>query len=149
MEYFLVLDLQTNLVSLNKCSLLPFSTDYLASAFHHCESGRYIVKVPKLNESIFLVWILPNQIISGDVISDSSTPSNQLNFHRTRKLLFAHVTSAEHQLFTDWKRDFSVNTLLVNQSCLDHLARAFERELNKFPHAFNSKETFQSLTISF
>ena len=135
-------------MSLNKCSLAPFSIDYLASSFRHHEPGRYIVKVPKGSESIYLVWILPNQILSGDATMDSSIPSTQLTFHRTRKLLFAHVTSAEHQLFTEWKRDFSVNTLLVNQSCLDYLTRAFDQELNKFPHAFNSKETFQSLTIS-
>jgi hypothetical protein len=66
-----------------------------------------------------------------------------------RKVLFTHVTSADNKLFTEWKRDFSVNTLLVNQLCLDHLSTAFQRELEKFPNAFNSKETFQSLTIAF
>ena len=50
--------------------------------------------------------------------------------------------------FTEWKRDFSVTTLLVNQFCLDHLSTAFQREIETFPNVFNNKDLFQSLTIS-
>jgi hypothetical protein len=142
-------DAQTNLVSFDKCSLLPFSNDYISSCFRQHEPGRYIVKLPKSIDSIFLVWILPNQILAGDASVNSSIQSTQLNFHRMRKLLFTHVTSADNKLFTEWKRDFSVTTLLVNQLCLDHLSTAFQHELEKFPNVYNSNEAFQSLTIAF
>ena len=138
----------SNLISLNKCSLLPYATDYLSSMFRHHEPGRYIIKIPKGNDSIYLVWILPNQMLSGDISVDGSIQSSAMNFRRTRKILFTHVTSIEQKLFVEWKRDFSVNTLLVNSSSLEHLSRVFEQELNTFPHAFNSQEMFQSLTIS-
>jgi hypothetical protein len=126
--------------------MLPFSNDYLSSCFLHHEPGRYIVKVPKSADSIFLVWILPNQILAGDA---SITSSTQLNFHRMRKVLFTHITSPDHKLFTEWKRDFSVTTLLVNQLCLDQLSTTFQGELEKFPNVYNSNEAFQSLTIAF
>jgi len=142
-------DAQTNLVSFDKSLLLPFSNDYLSSCFHHYEPGRYIVKVPKSNDSIFLVWILPNQILSANASINSSNESTQLDFHRMQKVLFTHVTSSDNKIFTEWKRDFSVTTLLVNQSCLAHLSTAFKQEIEKFPNIFNTKEPFQSLTVSF
>ncbi|CAF1417819.1 unnamed protein product [Rotaria sp. Silwood1] len=141
-------DPQNNLVSFNKCSLLPFANNYLSTCFHHCEPGRYIIKVPKSNDSIFLVWILPNQILSANTMIDSSKNSTQLDFYRMRKVLFTHVTSSDNQIFTEWKRDFSVTTLLVNRLCLDHLAIAFKQAIEKFPNVFNSNESFQSVTIS-
>ncbi|CAF1083449.1 unnamed protein product [Rotaria sordida] len=141
-------DTQKNLVSFNKCSLLPFSNDYLSTCFRHCEPGRYIIKVPKSNDSMFLVWILPNQILSGNAIIDSSKNSTQLDFYRMRKVLFTHVTSSDNQIFNEWKRDFSVTTLLVNHFCLDHLSIAFKQTIETFPNTFNSKEPFQSVTIS-
>ncbi|CAF2767683.1 unnamed protein product [Rotaria sp. Silwood2] len=117
-------DSQNNLLSFNKCSLLPFSNDYLSTCFRHCEPGRYIIKVPKSNDSIFLVWILPNQILSANAIIDSSKNSTQLDFYRMRKVLFTNVTSSDNQIFTEWKRDFSVTTLLVNRFRLDYLSIA-------------------------
>ncbi|CAF3326110.1 unnamed protein product [Rotaria socialis] len=141
-------DPQNNLVSFNKSSLLPFSNDYLSTCFRHYEPGRYIVKVPKSNDSLFLVWILPNQLLSTDIFIDAPINSVQLDFSRMRKILFAHVTSSDEKMFTEWKRDFSVTTLLVNRFCLEHLSTAFQRAIRKFPNAFNSKETFQSVTIS-
>ncbi|CAF2647726.1 unnamed protein product [Rotaria sp. Silwood2] len=140
-------DSQNNLLSFNKCSLLPFSNDYLSTCFRHCEPGRYIIKVPKSNDSIFLVWILPNQILSANAIIDSSKNSTQLDFYRMRKVLFTNVTSSDNQIFTEWKRDFSVTTLLVNRFCLDHLSIAFKQAIENFPNVFNSKESFQSVTI--
>ncbi len=95
------------------------------------------------------MWILPNQILAANALINSSDKSTQLNFHRMRKVLFAHITSSDNKIFTEWKRDFSVTTLLVNQLCFDHLSTAFKQEIEKFPNLFNSKETFQSLTISF
>jgi hypothetical protein len=65
-----------------------------------------------------------------------------------RKILFTHITSAENKIFTEWKRDFSVTTLLVNRLCLDHLSTAFKQEMETFPNVSNDKEPFQSLTIS-
>lgn len=66
-----------------------------------------------------------------------------------RKILFTHITSSNDKILTDWKRDFSVTTLLVNRLCLDYLSTTFQKELEKFPNIFNNKESFQSLTISF
>lgn len=66
-----------------------------------------------------------------------------------RKLLFSHVTSSDDKIFAEWKRDFSVTTLLVNRLCLDHLSTAFKQEMEKFPNIINNKEPFQSVTISF
>jgi len=66
-----------------------------------------------------------------------------------RKVLFTHITSSDDKIFTEWKRDFSVTTLLVNRLCLDHLSTAFKQEIEKFPNVFNNKESFQSLTICF
>ncbi|CAF1209243.1 unnamed protein product [Adineta steineri] len=142
-------DVQKNLISFDKCSLIPFSNDYLLSCFHHHEPGRYIVKVPKFNDSILLVWILPNEILSADTSISSINESTQLIFHRKRKVLFTHITSSDNNIFNEWKRDFSVTTLLVNRLCLDHLSTAFQQELQKFPNVFNKQESFQSLTISF
>jgi hypothetical protein len=65
-----------------------------------------------------------------------------------KKVLFTHITSSDNKIFTEWKRDFSVSTLLVNQLCLDHLSTAFQQEIEKFPNISNIKEPFQSLTIS-
>ncbi|CAF2842129.1 unnamed protein product [Rotaria sp. Silwood2] len=64
-----------------------------------------------------------------------------------RKVLFTNVTSSDNQIFTEWKRDFSVTTLLVNRFCLDHLSIAFKQAIENFPNVFNSKESFQSVTI--
>ena len=122
-----ILDPKTNLVSLNKCSLLPYSTDFLSSCFRHCEPGRYIVKVPKSNEGVFLLWVLPNQIMSGRIDLLSTNPSTELQFHRKRKILLGSVTSPDHPMLAEWKRDFSVVTLLVNRVCLEHLASVFPR----------------------
>ncbi|UJR09224.1 hypothetical protein I4U23_013471 [Adineta vaga] len=141
-------DIQKNLISFDKYALLPFSNDYISSCFRHQEPGRYIVKVPKVNDSVFLVWILPNQIISANVSVKSINSSTQLDFQRKRKILFSHITSADDKTFVDWKRDFSVTTLLINRLCLNHLSTTFKQELEKFPNIFNPKETFQSLTIS-
>lgn len=146
--YFLYLDSQRDLISFDKYVLFPFSNDYLSSCFRHQEPGRYIVKVPKVNDSVFLVWILPNQLLSAGTSIKSSNGSTQLNFQQKRKVLFSHITSADNKLFADWKRDFSVTTLLISRLCLDHLSAAFKQELENFPNLFNSKETFQSLTIS-
>jgi len=66
-----------------------------------------------------------------------------------RKVLFTHVTSPDSKIFAEWKRDFSVTTLLVNRLCLDHLSTAFKQAMETFPNMFNNKELFQSLTISF
>jgi hypothetical protein len=65
-----------------------------------------------------------------------------------RKILFTHITSSDNKIFAEWKRDFSVTTLLVNQLCLDHLSATFKEDIEKFPNASNNKEPFQSLTIS-
>lgn len=146
-SFRLLLDPQKNLMSFNKCSILPFSNDYLSSCFQHYESGRYIVKVPKYNDSIFLIWILPNQLISSNLSLDLSNKTTQLEFYPMRKILYAHVTSVDNKTFNDWKRDFSVTTILVNRFCLDHLLTAFQQAIEKFPNTFNSNEIFQSLTI--
>ncbi|CAF1101640.1 unnamed protein product [Adineta ricciae] len=141
-------DSQTDLVSFDKYALYPFSNDYLSACFRHQEPGRYIVKVPKVNDSVFLVWILPNRLLSAGTSIKSNNGSIQLNFQQKRKILFSHITSADDKLFADWKRDFSVTTLLISRLCLNHLSATFKQELEHFPNIFNSKETFQSLTIS-
>ena len=142
------LDPQNNLVSLDKCQLIPFSNDYLSSCFRHHEAGRYIVKVAKYNDLIFLLFLLPNQIITGTASINASSGSVRMSYRRRRKALVARVTSADNAVFTEWKRDFSVTTLLVNRSCLEHLATRFEDTIHQFPNLPNSADAFQSLTMS-
>ena len=146
--FFRTTDTKKNLISLNKCSILPFANNYLSMCFRHYEPGRYIVKVAKSNDSVYLVWILPNELFSANIRIDSMKSSNQFDFYRMRKMLFNHVTSSDNKIFTDWKRDFSVTTLLVNPSCLEHLSKTFKQAIETFPNVFNSNESFQSLTIS-
>lgn len=139
---------KNDLISFDKCSFLPFVNEYLSSCFHNHEPGRYIIKVAKSNDSIYLVWILPNEILAGDASLDDSTSTARLNFRRMRKILFAHVNSIDDKNYSEWKRDFSVTTLLVNRTCLEQLSIAFANELKTFPNSFSSNETFQTLTIT-
>jgi hypothetical protein len=141
---FVQLDMKTNLISLNKCSLWPYSVDCLSSCFRSCESGRYIVKVPKSNDGVILLWILPNQLISSTTTFAMSMTHIDLQYYRRRRVLIA---LSNEQLMTEWKRDFAVNTLLVTRSCLEQLSRTIEQTTNIFPHQNDARDRFQSLTI--
>ncbi|CAF1218079.1 unnamed protein product [Didymodactylos carnosus] len=145
-----------DVVSIEKCLLKYFSDYYLLSCFRHYECGRYIIKVKRSNQLIFLLWILPNELLAARCQinkNEDAKDAKILKFNKMRKMMFMKINHDDmnSKLLNDWKHDFSVTTIHVSEQCLHEIGKAFEKEMKMFPHSGSEngqKLSFQSLTVA-